>query len=145
MVVALQGLLRRGEERATWRQEHERHQAHDDSPVEVLVGGKIGEDGVRATAREGELHRPTSESLFERIEIEIEQWARVADDDERIGPHLATLLCPEIGGVVQGGRVAPGSATYLPAQRCRGREQRYGNQDAAPRQRGDDAFKTGSR
>ena len=85
-------------------------------PWKLFVVGEIGQHGIGAAPGNGELDRAFAQSFFQFIEIEIEQGARVADDDDRLRRHAPARLHPEVVGVVQGGSVADGADIKFPGR-----------------------------
>ncbi len=100
LVIAAERLVGSFQKRTARREEHARDDAANDGAVKTFVVSEIGEHRVGATSRKRELDRTFAESAFQLIEIEIEQRARIADDDNRLWFHSGARLDPQIFGII---------------------------------------------
>ena len=139
VVVTPDGLLRGLHEGAAGGEIHRGDEIADHGAVKTLVGGEVGKHGEGRAADDAELHRAPAETLLKDIEVEAEETAGGADEYEGIGADAGAVFGPEVGRVVEGGRVAGGAVAQFPCGQGDGDEGEGGDQDAAPGQVGDGA------
>ena len=111
----------------------------------AAFGREVLQDREAAASDDRELDGALAEAGLERVQVDVEQRPRVADDDERIRLHGLAPVGPVVVRIIERGREALRAHADLPRDGGGEHECRRNIHHPAPRERGDFSFKTGSR